>query len=150
RDLEIRARARRSAGEGGRARRRRRVLRRAAECRRRPADLFESRPVTMIANVRSLVTALAVSLTVATNVVAAPQGQASTDESLARLRAALTKPESKLTLRERVPDFSVHIETRRPMQDIFDRPPWATDPVGWQPPGLGFDLLSLVRYVAKS
>jgi hypothetical protein len=36
------------------------------------------------------------------------------------------------------------------MQDIFDVPPWATDPVGWQPPSLGFDLLSAVRYVARS
>ena len=71
-------------------------------------------------------------------------------ESLDRLRAALAKPPSKLTLKERTPDFTVHIEKRRPMQDIFDVPPWATDPVGWQPPGIGFDLLSVVRYVAKS
>jgi hypothetical protein len=36
------------------------------------------------------------------------------------------------------------------MQDIFDVPPWATDPVGWQPPGIGFDLMSVFRYVSKS
>jgi len=78
------------------------------------------------------------------------QGQPATADTLERLRAALAKPPSKLTLKERTPDFTVHIETRRPMADIFDVPPWATDPVGWQPPSPGFDLLSLVRYVAKS
>jgi hypothetical protein len=82
---------------------------------------------------------------------AAQEGSASAPvESLDRVRAALAKPPSKLTLKERTPDFSVHIEKRRPMQDIFDVPLWATDPVGWQPPGVGFDLLSVFRYVAKS
>ena len=70
-------------------------------------------------------------------------------ESVDRVRAALEKPPSKLTLKERTPDFSVHIEKRRPMQDIFDIPPWQLEPRGWQPPAIGFDLLSVVRYVAK-
>ena len=79
-----------------------------------------------------------------------PQEPAS-NESLDRLRAKLEKPPSKLTLEQRTPDFRVHIEKRPPMQDIFDVPPWATDPVGWQPPpGFGFDLLSVYRSVAKS
>jgi hypothetical protein len=67
-----------------------------------------------------------------------------------RLRAALAKPPSKLTLQEVVPDFSVQIEKRRPMQDIFDIPPWQLPPHGWQPPAIGFDLMSVVRYVAKN
>jgi hypothetical protein len=68
-----------------------------------------------------------------------------------RIRAALEKPPSKLTLQERRPDFSVHIEKRRPMQDIFDTPPWQLPPIGWQPPawGTGINLLSVVSYVAK-
>jgi hypothetical protein len=70
-------------------------------------------------------------------------------ETVDRVRAALEKPPSKLTLKERTPDFSVHIEKRRPMQDIFDIPPWQLEPRGWQPPAIGFDLLSVVRYVAK-
>ena len=70
--------------------------------------------------------------------------------SVDKVRAALERPPSKLTLQDRKPDFSVHIEKRRPMQDIFDVPPWATPPVGWQPPGVGFDLMSVVRYVARS
>jgi hypothetical protein len=70
--------------------------------------------------------------------------------ALNRLRSALARPASRLTLAERTPDFTVHIEKRRPMADIFDVPAWATDPVGWQPPALGFDLLSVFRSVAKS
>ena len=78
-----------------------------------------------------------------------PRAEAS-PESVDRVRAALEKPPSKLTLQDRTPDFSVHIEKRRPMQDIFDIPPWQLEPRGWQPPGVGFDLLSVVRYVAKA
>jgi len=82
--------------------------------------------------------------------MASAQDAATTADALDRVRAALAKPPSKVTLMQRTPDFTVHIEKRRPMQEIFDVPPWATDPVGWQPPGIGFDLLSAVRYVAKS
>lgn len=71
-------------------------------------------------------------------------------ESTERVRAALDKPPSKLTLRERTPDFSVHIEKRRPMQDIFDTPLWQLPPHGWQPPAVGFNLLSIASYVAQS
>jgi len=101
-----------------------------------------------VITLRSL-TVVVVAFLAATASVSA-QGLSASDETLERLRAALEKPPSKLTLKERTPDFTVRIETRRPMADIFDVPPWATDPVGWQPPSLGFDLLSLVRYVAKS
>jgi hypothetical protein len=76
--------------------------------------------------------------------------EAAAPDTVDRIRAKLEQPPSKLTLQQKTPDFRVHIEKRRPMQDIFDVPPWATDPVGWQPPGLGFDLLSAFRSVAKS
>ena len=82
--------------------------------------------------------------------VATASAQESSAASLDRVRAALARPASKLTLKERTPDFTVRIEKRRPMADIFDVVPWATDPVGWQPPGIGFDLLSIFRSVAKS
>jgi hypothetical protein len=82
--------------------------------------------------------------------IATLSAQQPADGAVDRVRAALERPPSKLTLQDRTPDFSVHIEKRRPMQDIFDVPPWATPPVGWQPPGVGFDLMSVVRYVAKS
>lgn len=73
-------------------------------------------------------------------------------DSLERVRAALAKPPSRLTLVDRQPDFSVHIEKKRPMQDIFEIPPWQLPPIGWQPPawGTGINLLSLVSYVAKN
>ena len=81
---------------------------------------------------------------------AVAQEQPAAADAVDRVRAALTRPPSRLTLKERTPDFSVHIEKRRPMQDIFDVPLWATDPVGWQPPAIGFDLLGLFRSVAKA
>jgi hypothetical protein len=89
-------------------------------------------------------------LVISTSAAASAQEPSATVESLARVRAALNRPASKLTLKDRPPDFTVHIETRPPMADIFDVPAWATDPVGWQPPGLGFDLLNLFRSAAKS
>jgi hypothetical protein len=72
------------------------------------------------------------------------------DRSLDRMRSVLEKPPLRLTLPESEANFKIHIEAIHPMHDIFVSPPWATEPVGWQPPGLGFDLLSLFRYVAKS
>lgn len=72
------------------------------------------------------------------------------DRSLDRMRSVLEKPPLRLTLPESEANFKIHIEAIHPMHDIFVTPPWATEPVGWQPPGVGFDLLSLFRYVAKS
>ena len=72
------------------------------------------------------------------------------DRSLDRMRSVLTKPPLRLALPDTEANFKIHIEAIHPMHDIFVAPPWATEPVGWQPPGVGFDLLSLFRYVAKS
>ena len=52
-------------------------------------------------------------------------------DSVEHVRAALEKPASRLTLVDRQPDFSVHIEKKRPMQDIFEIPPWQLRPVLW-------------------
>ncbi len=60
--------------------------------------------------------------------VAAGAQEQAPNGSVDRVRAALEKPPSKLTLQDRTPDFSVHIEKRRPMQDIFDIPPWQLEP----------------------
>ena len=73
--------------------------------------------------------------------------------SIARIRAALDKPPSILTPPDRTADFSVHIEERVPLQEIFETPPWATSAVapGWGPAGAGpgtplvsFDVLPLL------
>jgi hypothetical protein len=72
------------------------------------------------------------------------------DRALDRMRSVLEKPPLRVRLPESEANFKIHIEAIHPMHDIFVSPPWATEPVGWQPPGVGFDLLSLFRYVAKS
>jgi hypothetical protein len=70
-------------------------------------------------------------------------------ESIEHLRAGLARPPSQLTLQDRVPDFTVHIERRPPMADIFDTPPWQLPPIGWRPPPiLGFNLLDLFSKAA--
>ena len=60
------------------------------------------------------------------------------DQQVERVRAALEKPPSKLTVPEVRADFSVHIEVRRPLQDIFDKPVWQLPPIGWQLPAVGY------------
>ena len=60
------------------------------------------------------------------------------DQQVERVRAALEKPPSRLTVPEVRADFSVHIEVRRPLQDIFDKPVWQLPPIGWQPPAVGY------------
>ena len=78
-------------------------------------------------------------------------------DSVDRVREKLEKPALKLTLPEIKPDFKVEIKERRPLQEIFDIPPWALDPHGWQPDGpvlksafgtpmIGFNLLSLFQH----
>jgi hypothetical protein len=67
------------------------------------------------------------------------------DPSLARMRSVLQKTPLRLTLVEPEATFRIEIHAIHPMHDIFEKVPWATDPVGWQPPGAGFDLLSIYR-----
>ena len=35
------------------------------------------------------------------------------------------------------------------MHDIFEKPAWQLDPIGWQPPGVGFNLLTVFNYLEK-
>ena len=82
---------------------------------------------------------------------AAPDAQKpAPDQSLDRMRSVLQQPPLRLALPGAEADFKVRINAIHPMHEIFETVPWATDPVGWQPPGVGFDLLSVFRYVAKS
>src|SRR5262249_33160826 len=122
-DLACRARACRNRRPRRRPHRGPRLLRGAAERRRRHRDLLEPRPVT---------TRLAACVLFAAAFAVAPlraqQAPPAGDEprsgswvvSIEHLRAELAKPPSKLTLQDRVPDFTVHIEKRPPMADIFD------------------------------
>jgi hypothetical protein len=71
------------------------------------------------------------------------------DKSLDRMRSVLEKPALRLTLPDVEPMFKVRIEALRPMHDIFEKPAWQLDPIGWQPPGIGLDLSFVFRYMAK-
>lgn len=70
--------------------------------------------------------------------------------SVDRVRAALERPPSKLVLTERKPDFKVEVVWHHRFYELFETPPWATPPVGWQPPAVGFNLLSVLQSIAKS
>ena len=66
------------------------------------------------------------------------------------MQAVLQKPPLRLTLPEPEPNFKIHIEAIHPMHEIFDKPPWQLDPIGWQPPAIGFNLLTLVQYAINA
>lgn len=79
-------------------------------------------------------------------IVAAPRAQQpAPDQSLARMRAVLQHAPLRMTAAEPVATFKIEIHAIHPMHEIFETPAWATDPVGWQPPAAGFDLLSIYR-----
>jgi hypothetical protein len=78
---------------------------------------------------------------------AAPRAQEpAPDQSLERMRAVLQKRPLQLTPVEPEANFKIHIEAIHPMHDIFEKPPWQLDPIGWQPPGVGFNLMTLIQY----
>jgi hypothetical protein len=53
--------------------------------------------------------------------------------SVEKVRAALLKPPSKWVFEYRQPDFRVHIQDRRPLDDVFDVPLWDTPKIGHTP-----------------
>jgi hypothetical protein len=65
--------------------------------------------------------------------------------SLDRMRRVLQKTPLRLTMAEPEATFKIEIHAIHPLHEIFDKPAWQLDPVGWQPPGTGFDLLSIYR-----
>jgi hypothetical protein len=90
------------------------------------------------------------------------QAQEPDADSLERIREALQRP-AGLSLALPRPDFSVYIEQRRPLQDIFDRPPWVSPPPEFPPPpgsgrdghdgtvaGVSFDWLAASRAVSRA
>jgi hypothetical protein len=80
---------------------------------------------------------------------AAPRAQEpAPDQSLNRMKSVLEKPPLRLELPDAQATFKVEIKAIHPLHEIFDKVPWATDPVGWQPPGVGLDLGLLFRYMA--
>ena len=93
-------------------------------------------------------------LAVATLVVlaaAAPRAQEpAPDRSLERMRRVLDNTPLRLDLPDAQANFKVHIEAIHPLHEVFDKPLWQLDPIGWQPPGVGFNLLSVFQYAMKA
>jgi hypothetical protein len=81
---------------------------------------------------------LVLALAAAADQTTSPFPHQPADQQVERVRAALEKPPSKLTLPEVKPDFKVHIEERRPLQEIFDTPPWQLPSSGWSPPAVAY------------
>lgn len=72
------------------------------------------------------------------------------DQSLDRMRAVLQHKPLQLTVPEPEVNFKIHIEAVHPMHEIFDKPAWQLDPIGWQPPAIGFNLMTLVDYAVNA
>jgi hypothetical protein len=56
--------------------------------------------------------------------------------SIERVRAALLKPAPRLVIENRQPDFRIHVQERRPFDDLFEIPIWETPLVVAQPKSL--------------
>ncbi len=93
--------------------------------------------------------ACSVAIVLGTAVTALAQDPAP-DQSLNRMRAVLQHKPLQLTVPEPEVNFKIHIEAVHPMHEIFDKPPWQLDPIGWQPPAIGFNLMTLVDYAVNA
>ena len=95
--------------------------------------------------------------------VASPHAQdVASAVSVDRVRTALERPPSKVTLAEVKPDFHIEVVWRHPFHEIFDVPPWVTPSPGWKVPPMpartangtipmvNFDLLSIARSIGDS
>jgi len=69
--------------------------------------------------------------------IGAPAAQQRDAGSVERIRVALAKSPSSLTLKARPPDFTMEVHERRPLQEVFDTPPWADPRPGWRAPAVG-------------
>jgi len=58
------------------------------------------------------------------------------DESLARIRERLQQPPSNLTLSFPQANFSVYVEGRRPLENVFAQPPWVPVPDEFAAPAI--------------
>ena len=73
-----------------------------------------------------------------------------TDRSLERMHRVLENAPLILELPDAQANFRVHIEAIHPLHEVFDKPLWQLDPIGWRPPGVGFNLLSVFHYAMKA
>ena len=59
------------------------------------------------------------------------------DDTLARVREKLQQPASTLVLDLRPANYTVYIEGRRPLADLFETPPWVPVPDELAAPKIG-------------
>jgi hypothetical protein len=72
------------------------------------------------------------------------------NKSLDRMRTVLANEKPLvLALPEPQADFKVEIKAIHPFHEVFDTPPWQLPPIGWQPPLLGFNLISVFESMAR-
>jgi hypothetical protein len=63
--------------------------------------------------------------------------QVVSDDTLARVREKLQQPASTLVLDLRPANYTVYIEGRRPLADVFETPPWVPVPDELAAPKIG-------------
>jgi hypothetical protein len=63
--------------------------------------------------------------------------QVVSDDTLARVREKLQQPASTLVLDVRQANYTVYIEGRRPLADVFETPPWVPVPDELAAPKIG-------------
>jgi hypothetical protein len=80
---------------------------------------------------------------------AASAQEPAADQSLERMREVLQRKPLRLTPVEPEATFKIEIHAIHPMHEIFEKPAWQLDPIGWQPPGIGFNLLTVFTYLEK-
>jgi hypothetical protein len=68
--------------------------------------------------------------------MAVPASAQQTYLSVERVRAALLKPPPRIVVENRQPDFRIHVEERRPFDDLFEVPLWDTAVLVPQAPSL--------------
>ena len=69
-----------------------------------------------------------------------------TNHSLERMHRILENTPLRLELPDAQANFKVRIEAIHPLHEVFDKPLWQLDPIGWQPPAVGFNLMTLIQY----
>ena len=73
-----------------------------------------------------------------------------TNHSLERMHRILENTPLRLELPDAQANFKVRIEAIHPLHEVFDKPLWQLDPIGWQPPGIGFNVLSVFQFAIKA
>jgi hypothetical protein len=72
------------------------------------------------------------------------------DRSLERMRAVLARTPLRLDAPETQPTFKIEIKAIHPMHEIFEKPLWQLDPVGWQPKSIGINMGFLFNYMSSA